>query len=109
MRFVSDPILSGQSMAADFETEAIKIELTYGFSFQAVFTGAPVGVFILQASNDVSNPTNWDDIPSSAQLISAAGSIMWNYNGAFYRWVRVFYDRTSGTGSCNIVYSSKGA
>ena len=109
MRFVSDLVLSGQSMAADFETEAIKIELTYGFSFQAIYTGVPVGNFILQASNDLSNPTNWIDIPDSDQPIVGSGMIMWNYNGAFYRWVKVFYDATSGSGTCSIAYSSKGA
>lgn len=83
------------------------------FSIQLVFTGAPVGTFKLQASNDVGTEdkggagwsdtgvTHWTDLDSS-QAISAAGDLMYNYRGAGFRWVRVVYTKTSGTGTITV-------
>jgi ABC-type phosphate transport system substrate-binding protein len=114
MKFTNEKITSAQSMGASFTSESVLIDQIYGFSMQAVFTGSPVGTFKLQASNDNINAkfpqdvTNWTDIADSSEAISDAGGITWNFNGAFYRWVRVVYTRSSGSGSCDIFYSAKG-
>lgn len=83
------------------------------FSIQLVFTGSPVGTFKLQASNDQGNEdkgnggwsdsgvTNWTDL-DSAQAISAAGNLMYNYRGAGFRWVRLVYTKDSGTGTITV-------
>lgn len=109
MKFANDSVLSAGDMSASVNSDNVKLDQIYGFSFHAIFTGAPVGTFKLQASNDPSAPTNWADIPDSEQPVVGSGDIFWNYNGAFYKWVRVVYSRTSGTGTCNVTYSSKGA
>ena len=113
MKFASEKIIAAQSMATSFESAPILLDQIYGFSFQAVFTGAPDGSFKLQVSNDDKSfgfqPVNWTDITGSTQVITEAGDIVWNFNGAFYKWVKVVYEASSGSGSCDITYSSKGA
>jgi len=112
MKFCNEKIISAADMSADFESDPILLDQIYGFSFQAVFTGAPDGVIKLQASNDDKTfnqtPVNWDDIADSSYTVSAAGTYMWNFNGAFYKWVRVVYLFASGTGACDVTYVSKG-
>jgi len=81
------------------------------YSIQLVFTGAPVGEFKLQASNDLGMPAsagdsqkyvgvdNWTDVEGSDQAISAAGNHMYQVQNAGYNWVRVVYTATSGSGT----------
>ena len=112
MKFANEKVVNAVSMASSFNSSPILLDQIYGFSFQAVFTGSPVGTFKLQCSNDdvklESQVSNWSDIASTSQAVSAAGSILYNVNYAFYKWVRVVYTATSGTGSCDITYASKG-
>lgn len=105
----NEKILSAQSLTASFETTPVNLSEAIGYSFQAVFSGTPNGAFKLQASNDDNgSPTNWSDIASSSVTVSAAGSAMWNNDGAHYQWVRIVYTFTSGTGSCDITACLKG-
>lgn len=94
----------------------------YGFSIQVVVTGTPTGTFKLQASNDpvyASNipagarvVTNWTDVASSSQVVSAAGSVMWSATDAMYNYVRVVYTDASGGASTAVItsctFNSKG-
>ena len=112
MRSVTDKILDSQPMGSSFESEAIFLDQIYGFSFQAIYSGTPNGTFVLQASNqDVSfgkAVTEWTDISGSSYAVTSSGSTIWNYNGAFFRWVRVKYIYNSGSGSCSVTFTSKG-
>lgn len=100
------------SLGASANFPAVWLGHVVNFSIQVVFTGTPVGVFKLQASDDQGQPdggtgtaglatgvTNWTDIADSSQSISAAGDMTWNYANAGFRFVRVVYTRTSGTGT----------
>lgn len=113
MKFLNEKIISDKAMNVNFESQPILLDQIYGANLQAVYTGTPNGFFKLQASNDdvplTSQVTNWTDVIGSTQLISSSGSIMWNLNGAFYRWVKIVYTVTSGTGVCNITVFGKGS
>lgn len=112
MKFANEKIIVSADMSANFESEPILLDQIYGFSFQSVFTGSPNGTFKLQASNDDVklgfDVYNWTDIADSSQAITAAGDITWNFDGCFFKWVKVVYTFSSGTGSCDITYASKG-
>lgn len=101
---ISDNLISGQSMSESFVSAPLLLVRAPGFNVQLVFTGSPVGTFSLQASADLTfeipQIVNWDIISGSAQEITEAGSHSWRVNDR-YKWVRVVYVRTSGTGSCN--------
>lgn len=113
MKFANNQIKTNESLGASFSTDAILLDQIYGFNFQAILTGSPNGTFKLQASNDdVKEPTmvsNWVDIADSSQAVTTSGSIMWDYNGAFFKWVRVVFTFSSGSGAATIIFSAKGA
>jgi len=108
----NEQFMTAQAMAADFYSEPIKMTLAKGFNIRLEFTGSPVGTLKLQASLDTTNkhslvPTGsgWSDIPDSSQAVAAAGDHLW-IDTRKYKWVRVAYTATSGSGSCSGVYYS---
>lgn len=111
-------------MATSVNSIGIDINQQAAVSVQAVFTGAPVGSFELQASNDIvpqaassgnpvgpnpgANVTTWTTLTCSVTPIVAAGDYMWNIPTAGYRWIRLHYTAISGTGTLNATLDSKG-
>lgn len=99
----------------------IRLDQIYGFAIQAFWTGSPTGTLKLQASCDsppnhsqVSNGgpdtvTHWDDIVNSSYAIAGtSGTYTWNFNGAFFNYVRLVYTNASGTGSLSAEICLKG-
>lgn len=95
------------------------VNLPAAFSFQTVLTGAPVGTLKLQMSNDVGTITsaadhtglgvvNWTDITGSSFAVAAAGNWGWDYTVPGFRWVRLVYTPTSGTGTISVTFQAKG-
>lgn len=76
------------------------INQIFSYSAQAVFTGSPAGTVSLQASID---NTNFVDIGASDQVISDAGTIIWNVSGANYQYFRIVWVKSGGTGT--VVFS----
>lgn len=104
-------LISAGDMSGNVTSDAIDY-LSYPLgSIQAVFTGAPVGTFVIQTSGDSTNTpasvVNWTDYASSTLAISAAGNTEWILTGIGYRWVRLKYTRTSGTGTLNATWTRK--
>jgi hypothetical protein len=112
MKVANEKIISAADMSADFESQPLLIEQCYGFGFQCIFTGSPDGAMKLQASNDdvqlEDQVLNWTDIANSNALVTAAGDLMYNFNGAIYKWVKIVYVFSSGTGSCDVTFLAKG-
>lgn len=121
MRFDQVQILTaGDLSQATVTSNGIDLQQLYVASIQAVYTGSPVGTFVVQVSNDIvkidpsvanqaANVVNWIDYSGSSLAISAAGSNMWNLTDMGYRWVRLKYTKTSGTGAVTAIFTAKGA
>ncbi len=105
MKVADKLIIEDGDMSADIESESLLLDQIYGFSFQAIYTGSPDGTLKLQASND---GETWDDVPSSSLIISAAGHTLYNVTDVFYKYVRVYFEFSSGSGSLNVYYFAKG-
>lgn len=105
----SDGSLS-TTMSEDLVSSSVDVRELSGINIQLEYTGAPVGTFTLQASNDRINPVpqTWNTIPFSATPITSAGEYMLNVDSSYYGWIRVLYTRTSGTGTLNIKIVGKG-
>lgn len=124
MRFAGVQILSNASMLSNINSIGIDVSQMALASIQAEWTGAPVGSFKLQISNDIlppapstSNPVgpdpaanvrNWSDYTNSTTAVSGSGNFTWNMVYVGYRWVRLVYTATSGTGSVSAAFSGKG-
>lgn len=122
MRVGSDTLIDASvNLATPWTSEAVWLGHVTGFSIQLVFSGAPEGSWRLQASNDAgqsnaptealqsTNITNWTLIEDSSQLVAESGDHTWNVQSPGYRWVRVQWLPTAGSGSLTSArFSTKG-
>lgn len=119
MRFAPVRLLTAGNMAGTINSNGEDVNQIFMFSIQAIFTGVPVGSLKLQISNDdvpmglqgqdpAINVVNWSDYTGSQVAVAAAGNWMWIVSDGGYKWVRLVYTATSGTGSLNVEYNGKG-
>lgn len=114
---------STTSMAADITSAATLLQSLTMVNYALSWTGtSPVGTVAVQASNDclvsseggVSGGT-WNDLPldlngvtvTSIPLTGNTGKGMIDVDGLGAYAVRLFYDRTSGTGDLTVVITGK--
>lgn len=113
LKFVEKKILTNCDMSlATCISEGQDLSNVPLGSIHAIWTGAPTGTMIVQVSNDIvadqSLVTNWTTYSGSTIAIVAADSAMINFSNAGYRWIRLSYTKTSGTGSLNATLDTKG-
>lgn len=109
---IEGPIISSSPMTADVFSLACECKDLAVASIQAIWTGASaLGSIFLEISNDNvsvgSSVTNWSTYTGSSTAVSGPGNFMWNLNLAGYRWVRVHFAYTSGTGTLNAQFNGK--
>lgn len=108
LEFFTTQVSSAQSMGASFVTSGIDLSQALHASFQGVWSGggAPNGTFTVEVSNDnVADPddvTNWTTYGGSSISITADGDLGYSVPSVGYRFARVRYVRTSGTGTFNM-------
>lgn len=88
-----------QTAAADATSVSYDLGDLANFAIHVDFTGGAgnlAGSLILQCSNDDSD---YMTVADSTQAITSSASHTWNVNGAGYRYVRVKWTFTSGTGN----------
>ena len=111
IRFDPTKIVNAVSMATSVNSTVLDLDQYVGCSVQAVWSGAPDGSIKLQISNDIadsgSSVVNWDDYTGSSQTVLGAGSFSWNLTQANYRWLRVVYTRSAGTGALTVIAGRK--
>lgn len=59
-------------------------------------------------ASGVSGLTNWVTIANTSQAITGNGSTTWNLSNMGYRWVRVAWTRSGGSGTLAIRANAKG-
>lgn len=103
---------NGDLSQATLTSEVCDLNHMYGYALQCTFTGNAVGSVIVQGSCDptdfnlTSRIVNWSTVVTLA--LGAPGSILYNVDASFYRWVRILYQRTSGSGSITANLNAKG-
>lgn len=119
MRFLSDDmtILSASTgaestdMSVDLVSQVYDIRSIFGYSVQAEYSGTPNGTLKLQVSNDDPKDVeaqDWTDLTDSDIAISSPGIYVYNVQAAFYGWLRLAWDVTSGTGTLSAKIVTKG-
>lgn len=107
-------LLTNQDMSASVSTAGVDfLSLPYG-SIRASWTGTPTGAFKVEGSIDnvpnAASVVNWDD--TGILVIDApsgsAGASFINLVGIGFRWLRLTYTRSSGTGALNVTIFGKG-
>lgn len=100
-------LIPSQTAAADITSAAMELGDIQSFSISVDITGSNVaGTLTLECSND-SATTGFTTVASSSQAVTNSADHMWSVLGAGYRWVRVFWDYTSGTGNITAKFVGK--
>ena len=125
MRTANDVIFTAQSLGATVASAPILVENLYLMDIMASWTGASAdGTLKIQVSDDFPVTGNYNDVvnwsdpitggsinPATAVTVSGPGSQRWELgvaNGFGYRWVRMLFTRTSGTGLIDARFNAKG-
>jgi hypothetical protein len=121
MKFFPYIIVDAASMGANVTSIGVNTNIGKNITIQAVWSGAPVGDFKVQISNDIveentlrgadpaSNVINWSDYTGSIQAAGgSSGNWMWLDKNIGYHWIRLVYTRTSGTGTLTATFNGKG-
>jgi hypothetical protein len=91
------------SLASSANGTAVSVMKQFeGFSLQAVISSASSlnGTLKLQAAIDsATTPTNWADIGGTTAAVTADGVTMWSIGRHHFKWVRIVYTRTAGSGT----------
>lgn len=99
---------------ASLTSSVCDLDSMYGYSIQAVFSGDAIGTLSIQASNDpfpvtdltIGRIVNYTTV--STLPLTAPGSVLDNIDAAHYKWVRLIYTKTSGSGSITANLHAKG-
>lgn len=105
---LNDLIFDDESMASDLESVILDLGEAVGFCVHSVWTGSPDGDVIVQVSNFLDDSSSFVDIDTQATG-GAAGKHILNVEHAHYRYIKVIFDRTSGSGSLKCRVSAKRA
>jgi hypothetical protein len=93
------PVWDSTAMTANRATASVAVDHIYGYACQVTWSGgtSPVGNIKVQASLDNST---WSDVPTVTSAVGAnSGTAFFNVDGIHYRYIRVAYAFTSGTGT----------
>lgn len=100
---VNKQLFNAEVMGSNLTSEVIDISELTGFAIHSIWTGSPVGNLLVQGSND---GTNFYTIDTHAAG-GALGQHIYNAAGQHYRYVRLAYTYTSGTGALTSYISGK--
>lgn len=106
-------IIDAQSMGADVTSSVTNIQVIDNVGIQISFTTSDaVGTFYVQISADYDahlGTGTWInlDLSSTPTAASANADYYLDLNQLSAPWIRLFYDRTSGTGTLNAYITGK--
>lgn len=90
-------LLSGVTATGSLTSQAFQLCDLEDYSIQIVVSGTDVaGTFTLECSN---TGANYVTVSGSSQAITLSDSVFYDVRSATYRWVRIAYTHTSGTGT----------
>lgn len=94
---------SAVSLVSSSNGSWIKVEKQFeGFSLQAVISGSSSlnGTLKVQAAIDPGDAaTNAADIANSTATVTADGVTMWSIGRHHFKWVRIVFTSTAGSGN----------
>lgn len=107
-------VIDAGSMAGNLDSGIINtaqgdssVSFLDNLGFQFVWTGNPTGVIEVKASIDGVNFVALDFDPAITQPAGTASNSLANVNQFPFKWIKVVYTRTSGTGSLTAWMSAR--
>ncbi len=114
-------IVSAASMSADYTSTPFNIQYQDNVAIQVnITTSDAIGPVYIQGSldyvpagvniaNGVPNAGNWVTLTLNPQPAAAGANdvFLYDLNQLSFPWIRIFFDRTSGTGTFDAYLSTK--
>lgn len=111
-------LMPATSIAVDVQSNPFLAVRLSGFAAQCVTTGNAAGTLKIQASNDAgiipeagehaaTGIDNWDDVDGASIAVAGAGPYTFIIDRQRYRWARIAYVATSGTGTMAVRVSAE--
>jgi hypothetical protein len=106
MFLLNNSVVSNGDMSADITSSVVDVSEIKSIAVQASWSGSsPVGTLHIQASLDNVTYTN---LTAGSSISGNTGSVVVNYPDYAFKYVRLFYDVTSGTGTLQCSIAGKG-
>lgn len=113
--YLHDQIVDGGDLSGDLASSIMDIRHLYVGAIHLIWTGSPVGDFTVEASakkvsksSDLAD-ADFETVADSTQAAGGgAGSHVYNLTDLGYRWLRLKFTSTSGTGSLDAWAIAKG-
>lgn len=100
-------LIENADMTGTLISDTLGLSNILHYSVHATWTGAPNGTLFIDISGELGAPENWAQLASVA--VSGAGNQIWMDRNAPYKWVRLRYVPTGGTGTMTIHSIVKGS
>jgi|ERR1017187_4748878 hypothetical protein len=68
---------------------------------------APTGTFLIEMSMEYIGPIQFGQVVDNSQAITDNSIIIWSFGDVAWNWMRVTYQRTSGTGDVTMYINKK--
>lgn len=99
-------LITNASMAGNVTSSPTDVQYSDNIGIQLVFTGTPTGTFFIQGSvnyDERLGTGDWSNLKFSLDPAAngSADNHLINLNQIPYKKIRVFYSRTSGSGTLN--------
>ena len=98
-------LYTNESMAGDLVSEIVDISEVTGYAVHFIWSGNPTGSLLVEASN-TQNSSDFILVSTTA-LAGTADKKILNVEKAHYRFIKISYVRTSGTGNLSLHVSGK--
>ncbi len=100
MNIVNNVAINGVTQTGTVVSSAILSQFFTSMTVQAKFSdAAAAGSLKIQASNDASSPTNWNDITSSITAVASGALTMIPPVAMCYQYVRIAFVSSGGAGT----------
>lgn len=99
-----DSIIENGNMTGDLTSGPLDASSIYALGIFAKYDGSPSGSLIFEGS---ANKVDWFEL-ETATTITAAGNNGSEFKDYPWKWIRVRYVFSSGTGTLNVWLNSKG-
>ena len=100
-------IIENGDMSGNINSEVIPLDNILHYAIQCNWTGGTAdGDIHIEVSAELGAPSNWSRIASATVL--GSGTQLWFDRNVPYKWVRIVYERSSGTGVLEVVVILKG-
>jgi hypothetical protein len=106
MDTIGKRIIENGNMASTLVSSVVDLSNMLHLGVHCTWTGVPTGTLYFEISGEIGAPANWETIANLA--VTGAGQQLWLDRNTPYKWARLRYVPSAGTGTLNIHAITRG-